>query len=622
MIKDFSTSFKGNEVHFDLTKPITLLFGPNSSGKSSAIHSLLYLHHVINTGESDVRKPLLGHGLVDFGVFNSYIESNGFTALLDTDYFPARLQKYFSKNSLIYYFIECLDDKTKYFTHCELSELIKEYNTEENRGIGFTDSYETPCGASKYSGEYELGNMYLWMDEHRVDYEQSSYPNMINLIFQKRLIESIKQKYPEYSPLFDLDRFSYFNLARLLSGEDVIQENQIEGLHQNKLTDKQKNWLEDFLDNFDYEDLASNFPEVPPEQLDYYVNDLITPEFLKDNKYFKSLEVDFQYLFPRIINPPSLDLDKIIEYLLDDDEVITRSLDEYLQHLTASCVSVCVNSIFDLIKEEINKFRYLGPIRTYPDRFFGFDPGYDKDWSSYGTEAWYRLLNEKTLRDSINTWMANSKKLQKPYQVAVNSYVSNNEIKAFLLQAEKFIETVNEDLAKGNQVNPSCQIEDLKNNYSKLSHENTLNILSITDGKRNMSFRDVGFGLSQLLPVLVESFGNDNKIIMIEQPELHIHPGLQAELADVFINTSLGNNQNRYIIETHSEHLILRLLRRIRETTDDELPDDVEAVAPDDVCILYFDPKHGLQEMSVDENGEFIDQWPGGFFTERAEELF
>ena len=135
------------------------------------------------------------------------------------------------------------------------------------------------------------------------------------------------------------------------------------------------------------------------------------------------------------------------------------------------------------------------------------------------------------------------------------------------------------------------------------------------DKKAMVSLRDVGFGISQVLPVLAAAFGSTERVILIEQPEIHLHPALQAELGDVFIESATGDRQNTFILETHSEHLILRLLRRVRE----------KRISPADMCVLFIEPTdHGSQvrELEYDEDGDFIDEWPGGFFEEAFREKF
>jgi len=83
-----------------------------------------------------------------------------------------------------------------------------------------------------------------------------------------------------------------------------------------------------------------------------------------------------------------------------------------------------------------------------------------------------------------------------------------------------------------------------------------------------ISNRDLGLGISQVLPVLIATNKNKNTTIAIEQPELHLHPAVQCELADEFIR-SYKENKNEFLIETHSEHLLLRIMKRMRHTAED-----------------------------------------------------
>ena len=129
-----------------------------------------------------------------------------------------------------------------------------------------------------------------------------------------------------------------------------------------------------------------------------------------------------------------------------------------------------------------------------------------------------------------------------------------------------------------------------------------------------MSLHDVGFGVSQLLPIIVQSLTKEPQTILLEQPELHIHPRLQADLGNLFAEGAL-ERQKQFIIETHSEHLVLRLQRLVREGK----------LFPEEISILYVSPGGEgsvVTPLRLDEDGDFIDEWPDGFFPERLREIF
>lgn len=130
---------------------------------------------------------------------------------------------------------------------------------------------------------------------------------------------------------------------------------------------------------------------------------------------------------------------------------------------------------------------------------------------------------------------------------------------------------------------------------------------------------DVGFGISQVLPVLVECFyAPANSIILMEQPEIHLHPRAQAFLADVMIDVinarEDGQDRNiQLIIETHSEHFLRRLQRRIAE----------DAVKKEQVAAYFADVSKTparLEELRLDMFGN-IDNWPEHFFGDEMEDI-
>ncbi len=130
----------------------------------------------------------------------------------------------------------------------------------------------------------------------------------------------------------------------------------------------------------------------------------------------------------------------------------------------------------------------------------------------------------------------------------------------------------------------------------------------------SVALPDVGFGISQLLPFIVQSLASEERIISIEQPEVHVHPRLQADLGDLLAAAIKKENPNQFLVETHSEHLILRLQRLVRN----------KLLEPEDVSVIYVSrrPEGAKAErLHLDEDGDFIDEWPKGFFTERLREL-
>lgn len=130
---------------------------------------------------------------------------------------------------------------------------------------------------------------------------------------------------------------------------------------------------------------------------------------------------------------------------------------------------------------------------------------------------------------------------------------------------------------------------------------------------------DVGFGISQILPVIVQCFyAKPESIIILEQPEIHLHPSVQAKLADLFVETisAREDGENRAIqllIESHSEHFLRRLQRLIAEAK----------ISPDNVAIYFCDQGPNgstIKSLQIDMFGR-ISNWPLNFFGNMLDDV-
>lgn len=266
-----------------------------------------------------------------------------------------------------------------------------------------------------------------------------------------------------------------------------------------------------------------------------------------------------------------------------------------------------IRSVYLQASDVMNRMAYLGPLRLLPDRDVGFPQRIGSAWWGSGGIAWERLRDEPHLREDVNHWLSSKKFLASPYAIVAEEFVEQSKVITG---------------AKSREIKGGGESD----NFQKCGDAKSFHRLRLLDKRSNtmVTHRDVGIGISQVLPVLVAALGTRNHTHLIEQPEIHLHPRLQAELADVFIRSALGESKNTFILETHSEHLLLRIMRRMRETACGRLPKGIAPIGPKDVAVLYVERKGRrsiIREMPLNENGELLKAWPGGFFEEGLREM-
>jgi hypothetical protein len=263
---------------------------------------------------------------------------------------------------------------------------------------------------------------------------------------------------------------------------------------------------------------------------------------------------------------------------------------------------------WELLTVMLKKSRYIGPIRKTPPRAYKSVRSEDESRWASGLAAWDILYKSSMpFIDEVSSWLSREDRLNAGYSVKMSRFKK--------LDMDGPIYRV---LASGEFLD-----EEIATQVESLPEEKQLILI---DEKRRLEVlpQDIGIGISQLLPVVVGSLDKGTDILMIEQPELHIHPGLQVNLGDLFIS-QIQNGSKLFIIETHSEHLLLRLLRRIRETSDEELPVDTAPLYPEELSVNYVEHSDDglrIRQLEISPDGDSLGEWPKGFFEERSRELY
>jgi len=233
----------------------------------------------------------------------------------------------------------------------------------------------------------------------------------------------------------------------------------------------------------------------------------------------------------------------------------------------------------------LRRIYYLGPLRKHPERSYPWSGESPEHVGWEGEGAVYAIL-------AAASRSINAGKYEK--------YRAFNTLIAGWLQQMGLIDSF--------EVQP---VAEGRREYEVL--------IRTKDIKQKVNLTDVGFGVSQVLPVLVQCFyAPPDSVILLEQPELHLHPSVQVSLADLFIEAIQAREKGRdrniqLIVESHSEYFLRRLQRRIAE----------EMITQDKVAIYFCKPTSSEAEMGrlhLDIFGN-ITNWPEGFFGDEVSDL-
>ena len=232
-------------------------------------------------------------------------------------------------------------------------------------------------------------------------------------------------------------------------------------------------------------------------------------------------------------------------------------------------------------EEQLRRVYYLGPLRAYPERTYTWAGAQPSDMGQAGEQAVHAILSSRDRGETLSRG-------RKRKRITLEQYVAE-WLKRLGLIAEFRVEAV----ADGSQI---FQVK----------------VKKFTGGPEAL-LTDVGFGVSQILPVVVLCFYvPEGSTVILEQPEIHLHPAVQANLADVLID-AYKRRGVQVLVESHSEHLLRRLQRRIAEKT----------LSKDDVALYFCEAREKWSELTALDLDLFghITNWPKDFFGDEFGEI-
>ncbi len=224
---------------------------------------------------------------------------------------------------------------------------------------------------------------------------------------------------------------------------------------------------------------------------------------------------------------------------------------------------------------------YLGPLREHPQREYRWSGASPYDVGPRGERTVDAMLAATAQGDELN--LAPRKR-----------YMKFQEMIAYWLRELGLVHSFHiKEIGSGTNLYQACVRKDQNSPETMLT--------------------DVGFGVSQVLPVLVLLYYvPKGSLVLMEQPEIHLHPAVQSGLADVMLAVA-QHRRIQIIVESHSEHLLRRFQLRVAE----------EKIPSSDLRLYFVHTNHGeaeLSDLQLNEWGE-IENWPDKFFGDEMGEI-
>lgn len=294
---------------------------------------------------------------------------------------------------------------------------------------------------------------------------------------------------------------------------------------------------------------------------------------------------------------------------------------ERINDLFDTYFSSIIAKSFETIYDFVDGLVYIGPLRKKPNAVTIMENRTSSSWHD-GMSAW-QLLNGGISDDQ--------KELAHQRLAEVNNYLGgvNYFNSGYRIQTQKKLSMEMEltgELQKLLEHHGEIDLAALKQQIHHNSQfKETLKLHDVNRGV-DVDLTAVGTGISQIVPIITAMIFDDVNVVMVEQPELHIHPRMQVQFGELMVDSLASKQKNNdkqklHFIETHSQALLLRLMRRVREPSNMG-----NLLKPEDLAVYYVDMVDGatqiVKRINLDADGDFIDEWPDGFFVESFNENF
>lgn len=615
----------GPKMQYFTKKPITLIYGPNSVGKSSLIRALLFKEYLKSAkGKFHYEEPKIeneSNGLIDAFIRGwndaepvaSYAKTDQFGDTYDIGTFKSTIHMHDISNTINY--------DIEYFNHWDLYRLVPLYAL-------FGDTLLLRLDSMSIDDVFDSVDAYSIKNENEYTENEKLLEKLV--INKCKNICAINTNDLKISD--NLERFKAF--VRYVLFQSLIKSVKVKTSVHNGFTSEHMIFVNDVL----------LFKCIVANQSGNVTNMLL--EIYTDNKVFDLV----------FFKPENIDIhDKYVfnfEYLPHDSFIYVDVLK--LEKNYSAYLEKYVKQILKKILLPNQDFEniYIGPIRAIPERN---DLGGHRSFYKRQRRKQIKIdkANQKCIEISkLMYFLRESKYLNFIYwMIFIPKFMLCSLIKyirtfynSIFITAKGMLKLIRQNSNKNHylwhSLIESKKVRNKVNDWLKNKGKHNSSYILNIDGADASSFRelkfydestktnvhpqDMGVGISQSLPIIIACNLYQYANIFIEQPELHLHPKLQMELADEFIR-SIHQNENAFMLESHSEHMLLRIMKRMRQTAEGTLEDESLRLTPDDVCLLYVDNNDELtylNELELDNDGTLLDPWPGGFFEEGYNERF